>query len=128
MLEQVSGELIPFFTLYLLLICTIALMFSVSESSEEIEFKSNEYPLINRLFSRFLSAIRLTLGNFTVDIGAIVGMPVGGVYIFYIFRFLGIVVGNLIFHKFIIAEVIKSYNKVNNSINMIMEKERMSLI
>lgn len=116
MLEHVIVELTAFFIFYLVLIIMIAQMMSISESS--IADISMDYPKMSYVSQRIINSLRLSLGAFTIGSKGINEMSIGEINTFFVVRILSVYLANMIFMKFIIGEVMKTYNKVRSTIDV----------
>lgn len=126
MLEHVIVELTAFFIFYLVLIIMIAQMMSISESS--IADISMDYPKMSYVSQRIINSLRLSLGAFTIGSKGINEMSIGEINTFFVVRVLSVYLANMIFMKFIIGEVMKTYNKVRSTIDVQIIKQRITLI
>lgn len=99
---------------------------SICESS--IAEISMDYPKMSYLTQRIINSLRLSLGAFTIGSKGINEMSIGEINTFFVVRILSVYLANMIFMKFIIGEVMKTFNKVRSTIDVQMEKQRISLI
>ena len=104
----------------------IAQMMSICESS--ISDISMDYPSMSHISQKIINALRLSLGAFTIGSKGINEMSLGEINTFFIVRVMSVFIANMIFMKFIIGEVMKTFNAVRTTIDIQMEKQRISLI
>lgn len=127
MFSYVLIDIRAFFLFYFILILMLSQVTAICEGMPKYE-RAGEYKYLTNFSAKFISTIRLSLGDFDFGGAATDGMSDSRAKLFFFVWCLMVVLTNLIFLNFIIAEVCNSYQKVLDTIDMQMEKERLSLV
>lgn len=140
MLMQVFYDLRSFATFYILILVMFACMLSIidwgnfefndDDVIRNIQYTSTgpdkEYLLINKFFARMVFILRISLGDLNFDGSTYLNPFENGCFMYI--TFLAIIVTNIIFMNFIIAEVSSSYQTVMDTLDVTLLRERGGLI
>ena len=126
MLGRVIFDLMYFFIFYCVLILMIAQIMSICESS--MADVSMDYPKMSHFGQRVINSMRLSLGAFTIGTKGVNNLTEAELNMFFVTRTICVWLANMIFMKFLIGEVMKTFNAVREHINCEIEKQRLALI
>ena len=101
---------------------------SIAESSIAGTERAKTYPQLSSFSQRFIASLRLTLGSLTYGAFGTKEMTYGEINLFFIVRITCLLISNMIFQKFIIGEIMKTFNTVRNMIDIQIERQRLNLI
>ena len=76
---------------------------------------------------QFLSTLRLSIGDFA-SIETAAALPAAENILFWFIWFLAVILTNVVFLNFIVAEASASYTKVTETLEAVIQKERCSMI
>ena len=86
-----------------------------------------EYKYLGMFFGQFFSVFRLSIGDQSL-IGSTLSLSEAETWLFWILWVLAIIVTNVIFLNFVVAEASASYTKVTETLNAVIWQERASMI
>lgn len=86
-----------------------------------------EYKYLGMFFGQLFSVFRLSIGDQSL-IGSTLSLSAAEAWLFWILWVLAIIVTNVIFLNFVVAEASASYTKVTETLNAVIWQERASMI
>ena len=87
----------------------------------------SEYKYLGMFFGQLFSVFRLSIGDQSL-IGSTTTLTEAESWLFWMLWVLAIIVTNIIFLNFVVAEASASYTKVTQTLNAVIWKERASMI
>ena len=121
MIISVIRDLTVFLTFYLILMVSFSMVFNIISQNN-----SDEYSKVGSAVGNILTTMRLSLGDFQFDM--LNGLNKRQNYMFWAIWVIMVLFSALIFLNFIIAEVSNSYQKVKETIQSQIYKERATLV
>lgn len=121
MIISVIRDLSVFLTFYVILMVSFSMVFNIIAINE-----SPEYSKVGSAVGNLLTTLRLSLGDFNFDL--LNGLNTKQHYMFWVIWVIMVLFSALIFLNFIIAEVSNSYQKVKETIQSQIFKERATLV
>ena len=104
----------------------MAQIMSICESS--MADISMDYPKMSYFGQRIINSMRLSLGAFTIGSKGVNTLSENELGMFFAVRTVCVWLANMIFMKFLIGEVMKTFNAVRSTIDIQIEKQRLALI
>jgi len=86
-----------------------------------------EYKYLGMFFGQFFSVFRLSIGDQSL-IGSTLSLSEAETWLFWILWVLAIIVTNVIFLNFVVAEASASYTKVTETLNAVIWQERAAML
>ena len=151
MLNNVIWDLRIFLTFYMILVVLFSLVYGViglqnpnipdsrykeayyivpeGQTKPEIdpEVPGFEYSLVGQLVGNVINVIRVSLGDFGI-IGPSVYLESNDNILFWVLFFLTLILTNIVFLNFIVAEASASYSEVSEKLEEYMELQRSDLV
>jgi len=86
-----------------------------------------EYQYLGMFVGQFFSTLRLSIGDFN-SIDTASGLPKYENWIFWVIWLFAVIISNVVFLNFIVAEASASYSKVTETLEAVIQKEKASMI
>ena len=85
------------------------------------------YQFVGMFVGQFFSSLRLSIGDFE-NIDTATNLPKYENWMFWFIWFVAVLLSNIVFLNFIVAEASASYAKVTETLEAVIEKEKASMI
>ena len=86
-----------------------------------------EYKYLGMIVGQFVTVLRVSIGDFSC-IDSSTKLPILENWLFWVIWLFAVIITNIVFLNFIVAEASASYSKVNETLEAVIQKEKASMI
>jgi len=86
-----------------------------------------EYKFLGMLIGQFMTALRVSIGDFSC-ISSSTTLSKAENYLFWVIWLIAVIITNVVFLNFIVAEASASYAKVTETLEAVIQKEKAAMI
>jgi hypothetical protein len=87
----------------------------------------SEYKFLGMFVGQFMTALRVSIGDFSC-ISSVTTLTVAENWLFWFIWLIAVIITNVVFLNFIVAEASASYAKVTDTLDAVIQKEKASMI